>query len=476
MRESMKNRRGGQWQFGAANLAILVLLYACVATGAEVPSGGPSPQAEEDEARPKPPEKPPEPPGFPPSSSQATPFEPFTSLEAVPTTGILAPYGNPLATDPLAKGWQTHRLGALRVSPYLGYDAIYRTNLFGSPNNKKADFANSISPGIRFELPVAGKDRLSFGYFGSAFLYSRFNNQSHYDQNFNAAADFNFNRLDMSFGSALRMATEEANAKTLRQRPYDRVSPYFSAGYRLADVWKIEGNYQFDSFLFAKKQDNIDEYQNNLMGLTLFYKLLPKTSAFLQYNVDLRNHPFNHVNDNVTQSPFLGLQWDPTAKITGSVKFGYTVATYNNHNVPGRDNAPAGFAFSIQTSYKYSRSTSITLIAQRSVQEDVDFNNNGYVNTGFTLTLTHLFDYFKVTSYASFAYYNNRYVGTTLDAASGSLVHELNNITSAGAGLSRPVTKWLRVRLDYLYNNTGSNISNLSYNEHFVSLGLQSSF
>lgn len=473
----MKNCPGREWQFGAAILAILVLLYTGVATGDEVPSGAPPPQTEEEVPQ-KPPETPPAPPAaLLPSSSLfwATPYYPFSTGTAGASTGILAPYGNSLATDSLARGWQTHRLGPLGVTPYLEYDGVYRTNVFETSNDKKSDFVNTITDGIRFDLPIEGKHQLSFGYLGSAYLYSRYDSQNHYDQNFNADATLNFNRMDMRFGSALRLATEEQNSAIVSPRQYERVTPYYSAAYKFADVWRIEGDYQFDALSFTKKVNQIDNYTDNLMAWTLFYKFLPKTSALLQYSVDWRTHPHDSINDNVTHTPSLGLQWDPTAKITGSVKFGYTVADYD-HDVPGRNNAPGGFAFSMQTIYKYNRNTNVSLVAQRSIQENTDFNNNGYTNTGFILTFNHLFDYFKVSSYAAFAYYNDNYVGNSLNPGTGTFQHRIDNTISAGAGLSRPVTKWLRLRLDYLYNNRGSTLTGQSYNEHMVSVGAQASF
>ena len=471
----MKTCRDWVWPFGIAILGIFLLLSSGVATAAESPAGGLAAEAVEEETPQKPPEKPPEPPRLLPTGVLYTPYIPYNTLMAGPSTGLSAPYGNAAAMDSLARGWQTHRLGALRVTPFLEYDEIYCSNLFATPNNKKADFANSISPGIRFELPVAQQHRLSFGYFGNAFIYNRFGSQSHYDQNFNADASLNFPRMDVRFGSALRLATEQANTQILQQREYNRVTPYFAAGYKFADVWRIEGSYQFDGLLFPSKDNQVDNYEDQLMSWSLFYKFWPKTAAFLQYSADFRTHPNYSLNDNITHSPSIGLQWDPTAKITGSVKVGYTVADYY-HDVPGRSNAPGGVAFSAQTIYKFNKFTDVALVAQRSIQENADNLNNGYYNTGLFLTLNHLFHYFQVSSYVAVSYYQNNYIGNTLDVGTGAFQHRLDNISSAGVGLSRPVTRWLRLRLDYLYTNQGSNFSGLSYNQHFVSLGAQSSF
>ncbi len=79
-----------------------------------------------------------------------------------------------------------------------------------------------ISPGIRFELPVAGTHRLSLGYLGNSYIYSRFSENSHYDQNVNADAALNFSKLSMRVGAAFRNATEEASLM--------QVGPVFKVG------------------------------------------------------------------------------------------------------------------------------------------------------------------------------------------------------------------------------------------------------
>ncbi|MCL4504064.1 MAG: outer membrane beta-barrel protein, partial [Deltaproteobacteria bacterium] len=224
-------------------------------------------------------------------------------------------------------------------------------------------------------------------YLGNAFLYSRFSERSHFDQNVNADAAFNFSKLSIRGGSAFRAATEEPTAVVTptnftigRQRFYYRTTPYLHAAYKMADRWRIEGNYQFDDLSFPKKIDRIDDYQYNTFGTTLFYKFWPKTSALVQYVAVTRTHPFDSTRDNVVHTPLVGLTWEPTAKLSGTVKFGYTIANYTN-NLPGLQSSTNSWALSIQTLYKISRFTQLSLIAQRGIQEDADFANNGYINS-----------------------------------------------------------------------------------------------
>ncbi len=471
----------GMWKCVAICLVMLTVWCSAGVAATEPQSENLVQPPAEEEAAPeqKPPEKPPE--LLPEYYPGIVPYAPYTTtFEAGPSTGLLAPYGYGAAEDTLTRGWERYKLGPVGVSPYLEYDGIYRTNVFETYNDKKSDFVDTINPGIRFELPVAGQHLLSLGYLGNDFIYSRFNDLSHFDQNVNADAALNFSKLSVKFGSAFRDATEEPTATSApfisgRERDYYRTTPYFQAAYKLADLWRLEGNYQFDDLSFPKNIDRINDYQYNTLGTTLFYKFWPKTSALLQYVAVIRTHPYDSPLDNVVQTPLAGLTWEPTAKLSGTVKFGYTFANYYQ-NLPGQNNSQGSWALSVQTLYKISPYTQLSLLAQRGIQEDVDYYNNPYINSGLFLTLSHYWHYINVTSYTAFSYYNNQYISATIDTYTGALLKRNDDYYSFGAGLSRPLTRWLRVRLDYLYNDRASNYSFVPYNEHKVLLGLQTSF
>lgn len=486
-----------RYQFGMKHLAgiwliTLLILFSGTVKAAEPQAEKSALAQEEEEAatQQKPPEKPPEVlPQYTPGLTPFASYAPYTTTYGPgPVTGSLAPYGYGGAEDTLVRGWQSHKLGPFSVSPYLEYDALYRSNVFQTYNNKKSDFANMISPGIRFELPVAGTHRLSLGYLGNSYIYSRFSDNSHYDQNVNADAALNFSKLSLRVGAAYRNATEEAslfqvgpNFTLGQQRVYNRVTPYFNAAYKMADLWRLETNYQFDSFSYVKNIYRLDDYQAHTAGATIFYKFWPKTSFLAQYIANIQTHPYDPSTDYVVQTPMVGLRWEPTAKLSGTLKVGYSFTNYYNNNIGTRGFNPDGLALSIEALYKLSNYTQMSLIAQRALQEDVNANNNilgnnSYFNSGVLFTLTHFFHYWNVTSYLSFGFYNDQYIYNSLDPGTGVLKSRDDNIIYAGGGLSRPITKWLRLRLDYLYYNRGSNFSFYSYNEHKVLLGLQSSF
>jgi polysaccharide biosynthesis protein VpsM len=481
----MGHCRWGMLKFTGICL-VMLMVWCSVGVAATAPQSENlvQPPAEEEAApEQKPPEQPPALlpsyyPGIVPSTLAGY------NLTFAPTviTGFVAPYGYGAVDDTLMRGWELYRLGPVVATPYLEYDGIYRTNVFQTYNDKKSDYVNTITPGIRFELPIAGQHSLSLGYLGNEFIYSRNYDLSHYDQNLNADAALNFSNLNVKFGSVFRAATEEPSALTSplpfvpgRERDYYRTTPYFQVAYKVADLWRLEGNYQFDDLSFRSEKDNIDDYQYNTLGATLLYKFWPKTSALMQYVAVIRNHPFNSQFNNTVQTPLAGLTWEPTAKLSGTVKFGYSFTDYYQ-KIPGRNNSLDTWALSIQTIYKISRYTQLSLLAQRGIQEDVDYDLNPYTSSGLSLTLSHFWHAINVTSYLAFSYYNSDYLYTTVDPVTSTLLKRNDDYYSFGVGLSRPITKWLKVRLDYLYADRGSNLSYSSFNEHKVMLGLQTSF
>jgi uncharacterized protein (PEP-CTERM system associated) len=132
---------------------------------------------------------------------------------------------------------------------------------------------------------------------------------------------------------------------------------------------------------------------------------------------------------------------------------------------------------SVNTLYRYSRYTRLSLTLQRSKQDDIDtINNSPFWNTGVFVTLSHDWHRFKVTSYVGFAYQNNYYINETLDAGTGEFKKRVDNLYFLNAGLSRPLTRWLRMRLDYSYIDRSSNISGNSYNDNRFLFGFQTSF
>jgi hypothetical protein len=462
----------GRNSFGILAVIVVLLLSPGLIWAQESVGQEATPTEKPRETKEAPPPKPVEPPGYFPGIPVSTPYG---TLELGPTSGALAPYGNPAAYDNLQRGWHKRRVGNVTLTPFFEVNGLYRSNIYLTPSDKLSDFIFVLTPGLRADLPLAGKHRLSLGYLATGYVYTTHGANSHYDQNINADLEFKLKRgWQLRFGNTLRLATEERNSEFSSLRRYIRTTPYANVSYAFADRWKMEVNYQFDTLSFAKTVDQTNNYNLQAIGGTLYYRFLPKTAALVQYVFTYREFPNRPSDNTCNHSPLVGLTWAPTAKLSGTMKFGYTLDQYQT-SIPERNNSPHGFTMSMDLLYRYSRNTKLTLTAQRAFQQDVDFFNAGYYTTGVWVALNHEWTLFRLTSYASFYFINSDYLNPTFDAQ-GQFLERLDNTVGFGLGLSRPLSRWLRVRLDYAYSNRASNFSGYSYNENRVLMGLQASF
>jgi hypothetical protein len=405
----------------------------------------------------------------------------YGTLGLGPTAGVLAPYGNPAAFDSLKRGWRSRRVGKVIFTPFLAADGLYRSNIFLTPVNKKSDFIMTLTPGLRAELPIAERHRLSFGYLGTGFIYTEYPSETHYDQNINADLVLNLKgRNKLRLGNTFRLATEERNSLFAVRRRYWRTTPYLIFSRALADRWKLQLAYQFDTLQFLDETDQILErglinnYNQQNLGATLFYKFWPKTAVLLEYIYTYREYPNFQLDNHSAHSPLVGLTWDPTAKLTGTIKFGYTFRDYEN-SLSQRNNNPENWILSAALRYRYSRYTKLSLTAQRSFQDDVDFGNFAYRTTGVWVSIDQTWRYFQVDSYATFFFINNDYLNSFFDLA-GNFERRHDTLVGAGVGLSRPITRRLRARIDYNYINRSSNFFGFSYNDHRFFFGLATAF
>jgi hypothetical protein len=452
-------------------LLMVTLMFTGICWGVEATPAPEKPKVRVAPEEERPPEvKPSEEPGFFPG---IVPTQRALTMEIGPVSGILAPYGNPAALDTLKKG-SAIKAGPFRVAPYLSTDMGYRSNLYQTQTNKKATSVFAFNPGIYTELPLAQKHKISVGYLGNSLIYPAANDNSHYDNNVNVDASFNFpGGLSLRAGNTLRIATEEPTAESTNQRFYHRWTPYFLANYAFADRWKLQVIYQYNKLYFAPSANsNQNNYNDNTGGVALYYKILPKTAVLGQFIVAQRTYPYQSLSNNYCYTPMVGLTWDATAKLTGIAKVGYTIKDYEK-DTPGRKQNNATPAFSGQLTYKFDERTNLALTAQRAIQEDSDVAfNSPYENTAFYLTLDHLWAFWDLSSYANISYTYNNYINETQNPGNG-LKYRQDSIISTGVGISRPFTRYLRLRLDYSYSNKASNFSGYSYNEHRVVFGIQ---
>ena len=108
---------------------------------------------------------------------------------------------------------------------------------------------------------------------------------------------------------------------------------------------------------------------------------MPLTSALFQYRYVTRKYPDQPGNDNEDfhrQDVFVGLSWDPSAKINGELKVGYSWQAYeNNINKDGYQLEKKN-TYAIETDITYLFSDKLHFLAalKRNIEESTVVGTN----------------------------------------------------------------------------------------------------
>ena len=240
------------------------------------------------------------------------------------------------------------RFGALEIHPGLEYRFIYDDNIFKDRSGKVDDLINQVTPSIGFKLPLGGR-RHEINLYSEArfWAFEDRDNENHQDYFGRGNALFRLgDRFELtgsgSFEKTEDPSTSELQSTTGARTP--RTNLIGSGGV----VWKVSpktrlsigGRFTQDRY----KQPSNDRLEKDGIGgsVEAFYLLLPKTSIVFSYRfnaTDFVNRPATDSNDDSSTHTVLGgVEFDPTAKLSGRISVG---ATMREFEAIGRRNETA---------------------------------------------------------------------------------------------------------------------------------------
>jgi hypothetical protein len=345
--------------------------------------------------------------------------------------------------------------GALEIHPYVFLEETYNDNIFATPTDTQSDWITTITPGIKLFLPVR-MHQFTVEYNAVINTYKDFTSENTTDHKAGAIADF-------KFGSFLGLKLSDTYVKGHEARDFSRIgiidkyetnAASLSGSYQLADRSKVQLDYTRTTWNF--ETDAFRSRDEDLIAAYLFYRFLPKTSAFLEY--DFRNIGYDEQAngldnldnlDNKVNSLFLGLAWDIAANTKGTVKGGYNRKEFTAPGLSGISTWGA----SIDINHAFSDYTFIKVVGQRAINVADLSGTSYYVTTGALAELTHKFTY-KISGVVRASYSVDDYS----NAIPPDTTVRNDKIMIGGLGLKYQFKDWLEFTLNYNYRDRNSNI------------------
>jgi hypothetical protein len=366
-------------------------------------------------------------------------------------------------------------IGQLKIHPDLSVKEGYTDNIFREADSEKGSAITTVSPGILFQLPIK-RHFLQMDYRADLIEASKHHDVYDTDSHFaNLLLNLDFNRLNLLMGDNWAKDSTPPDFENDTRNDYYQNRAFFEASYRLPGRYKVKAFYtnefrDFDDYReIGQSNPELDNYMQNETGVALYYRFLPLTSVLLEYAFTTINNKDINLPDTDSDSHriWLGLSWEPTAKINGAIKGGYVTRDYDE---AGDD--WDGFGMEGDLKYNYSSFTSfsfkgfrklldasVTQMAPGGVAGDY---GTYYVSTGGILSASRKLNY-KLSASAEISYFHDDY------QERGAMPDERrDDRVGFGVGLDYRIQDWLGCGLKYNYEDNDSNVEAEEYRENRV--------
>ena len=384
--------------------------------------------------------------------------------------------------SPAGPGISNLKAGPLEIHPFLGVTETYDDNIYRSygGKEKEADLVTTVSPGIQLRLPLQ-RHSLQLDYRADVNVFAKNKETNFVNQVGGGAVNLDFAgglkiTVSDSFSDAVipRRGKEvqgvSGASDPFRDLPYNSNDLTTRAIYRFLDRWSAEVRYNNYDYRYKHAIDESGTHNRNNFGGTLYYKLTPRTDALLDYTYSITDYKTSDVYDNTNHAVYIGLSFDPTAKLRGYVKLGFAEKVYAQ-DLPTRKKTFTTFSALSSLSWTISPHNILTLTGTRLILEDLQTNapyTYTDVNLGYRYLLT---VYEKINLNANVGYGTLQFQQPTADIDNVFKTRDDKRIYG-GAGIGYIPQPWLSFNLGYLYIRNSSNFINYDFKENKVFLNV----
>lgn len=350
------------------------------------------------------------------------------------------------------------------ISVDVGHDS--NVNLGNSQVPVVSSSVALYSPTLALDLNLHGTQKYEAYYVGN---YARYTNAQAYnydDSDVGVSASNIWSsklsstlKLDYSLGHDTANSYIGTNAVESWSSPMIQGVVHYGTPDAKGQI-EVEADYRQQRYLSdpaVMDTYNLDEAR--LLG-RFIYRVEPKTHAVFELSDQRDIYPNYSGSDASQQRLTGGLQWDATAKTSGSVMVGMMS---NQMDTGGSSNT--GLSWDASVKYHYRPTTTFSLDSSRSYAEWANLAHAYVVTTGAMLTWDQTWSY-RITSQASVLDYHDQYLGSGRDDDRHGF--DLAAYYKLGARY--------RVGLEELYQQRSSNQAINDFNENIVMLKLQAAY
>lgn len=376
------------------------------------------------------------------------------------------------------------------IHPYLAVGEYFTSNFYETEYKRQTEFITRITPGVWVSLPASpyqlvrlntlnvapgglelsrfrakGETRLqAYGsYQADILVHDRFHDEDQVNQKAEGFFRYNF-RGGLSVELLDIYELEHDTAGSGPSSSLDKFTSNLfetSVGYDISSKTKFEIEYALYTLGYDDDSSQFRDRDDQRISGRAFYRFMPKTSAFLEYNFIAIDYDENVLSDSDEHLVFLGLQWRQTIKSRWRAMLGYGEKDFDDSARSDTDN----FLGEIQFRHRFTSKTYVDLRGNRRTNE-TDSQGADYILSHKLQLRYYQKISAKLLASANIYYRNDDYKG------SGSLSDRNDNYYGAGFDLKYRLTRWLNLAGGYSFLKRNSNILANDYDVNTVYLNL----
>ncbi len=378
--------------------------------------------------------------------------------------------------------------------PFLTVETIWSSNIFHTENNEDSGFTTTIEPGIWLALPESREKLMTlttsntapggveyshmqadssrrmqtyFLYSPSFVYYSSESKYNHTDHRIEGLFSYNFGfdlSLEILDQYNIKSDINDDGLGKLLDKYDDNIFSVVAA-YEPSPKFKIRLDY---SHYFTKFDKAVNEYRDrkdNSASAYVFYKFMPKTSLFVEYECTDIDYDHRSDDDSYENRYYTGIDWEISAKSKGRVKVGFLTKDFDEND----DRNQEDFSMEAQIQHALTPKSSIALNAYQKYHEssmvDSYFVRTRGAGAAYLLRFSQ-----KWSGAINASYTNETYQGSSQN---GTLDEREDDTYGIGPAVKFDAKKWLVFEGGFHYTKRNSNIDIYDYVNEMIYLRMK---
>ncbi len=358
-------------------------------------------------------------------------------------------------------------IGQIKVHPFLTVSETFSDNIYFTSMQQVRDSFMTYMPGVKLQYPF-GQHYAEAQYFAVAQRYRDNPGEDTTNHNANALVNFKFGHLFEAklTDSFVKGHEGRAESATGFIQTYRTNSAAAAVTYHLANRSKVEFDFGKTTWDYIQRESQFRNRDENLVTSYIYYRFLPKTSAFIELDRKKAEFEFASTLNNETTALQTGLVWEISENSQGMIKGGFLHKDFVSPTL----NDYRGSTATVDVKHGFSKYANLVITGKRAVNEASVAGTRYFITTGgygeFTFMIVSKLKGIGRASYARDEY---------SDIIPGDTVIREDRTEMVGAGLRYSVRDSIYLEGAYRHLKRSSNIPINDYDEHAFTMLINAS-